>query len=155
VIAIALMSAFLAVAVATDLLSRTIPNTLVLLMLLCGVTIQATSQSLDQVLWSLSGVAVGFVLLLPFYALGGMGAGDVKLLAAVGSFLGPWSTVMAVLLTLVAGGLLGLGILAWRTLEALPIAHRFALPRLSATTEINLPYSVAITAGSLVSLIQC
>ena len=45
--------------------------------------------------WSLVGTIVGLALLLPLYAIGGMGAGDVKLLAGVGAWVGPQVTAYA------------------------------------------------------------
>jgi prepilin peptidase CpaA len=54
------------------------------------------------------GLAVGFAAMLVFYAIGIMGAGDVKLMAMVGAFLGPRQTLMAVLFTFVAGGVAAL-----------------------------------------------
>jgi prepilin peptidase CpaA len=59
-------------------------------------------------LWSLGGLLVGFFILLPLYALGVMGAGDVKLMAMVGAFLGVTDTLHAVLFSFIAGGLAAL-----------------------------------------------
>ena len=53
---------------------------------------------------ALGGLATGLVILLPFYALGIMGAGDVKLMAMVGAFIGPYQTLWAILFTCIAGG---------------------------------------------------
>lgn len=54
------------------------------------------------------GLAVGFAAMLTFYVIGIMGAGDVKLMAMVGAFLGPQQTVTAVLFTFIAGGIAAL-----------------------------------------------
>lgn len=53
---------------------------------------------------ALGGLATGFAIMLPFYVLGIMGAGDVKLMAMVGAFLGPQQTLVAILFTCIAGG---------------------------------------------------
>jgi prepilin peptidase CpaA len=153
-IAIAWLLPFLATAIATDMWHRRIPNALVVVMLISALALHATSLELASVLWSLGGVLVGLLILLPFYALGGMGAGDVKLLAAVGSLLGPWSTLLAGVLTLIAGALLGLGMMAWRSAGALPIAHRLPVPRAAATEPLQVPYSIAIAAGALIAVLQ-
>ena len=58
-------------------------------------------------LWSLAGTGVGLLSLLPLYAIGGMGAGDVKLMAGVGAWLGPWLTLWSFVSTALVGGLLG------------------------------------------------
>ena len=54
------------------------------------------------------GLIVGFAAMLIFYAIGIMGAGDVKLMAMAGAFLGPQQTLMAVLFTFIAGGVAAL-----------------------------------------------
>jgi prepilin peptidase CpaA len=59
-------------------------------------------------LWAFGGLFVGFFILLPLYALGVMGAGDVKLMAMVGAFLGVTDTLYAVLFSFIAGGLAAL-----------------------------------------------
>src|SRR5687767_2077545 len=76
-------------ALATDLRARRIPNWLTggsaLVGLLAGFWLHGPPGGLS----ALTGGLLGFALLLPFYALGGVGAGDVKLLAALGTLIGP------------------------------------------------------------------
>ena len=62
---------------------------------------------------SVAGFAVGLLLLMPFYALRTMGAGDVKLMAMVGAFLGPAGVAGATLLSMLAGGVLALVVALW------------------------------------------
>ena len=59
-------------------------------------------------LWALGGLALGFIFLLPGYALGVMGAGDVKLMAMAGAFLGVSDTFSAVIATFIVGGIAAL-----------------------------------------------
>jgi prepilin peptidase CpaA len=61
-------------------------------------------------LLALSGWAVGLMLFLPFFLLGGMGGGDVKLLAALGAWIGPGDVIWLAIYTSLAGGVLGVGI---------------------------------------------
>ena len=53
---------------------------------------------------------VGVALFFPFFALGGMGAGDVKLLAALAAWLGPIDAVYMAMFSSIAGGVIGLGV---------------------------------------------
>ena len=105
-------------------------------------------------LWSLGGAAAGLLILLPVYAIGGVGAGDVKLLAAAGSFLGPAGTLIAAVATLGAGGVLALAALGWREMRALPLAARRLSQPAPARAEIQLPYSLAIFAGAAAAVMQ-
>ncbi len=77
----------LGIAVRTDLQAHRIPNLLTGLAACAGLLLQATQAGMPGLLMSLAGIAVGVLFMLPFYALGGMGAGDVKLMGAIGSFL--------------------------------------------------------------------
>jgi len=114
------LAVLLACATWTDLRSRRIPNVLVCCGLLAGLALQTSvtpGGGLFSVpfgaiglLWSVAGIAVGLLMLLPMYALGAMGAGDVKLLAMIGGFLGPMDTIGAGLTSMLAGGLLSLGV---------------------------------------------
>ena len=144
----ALLLPLLAIAVVSDMASRRVPNVLVVIILGCGLVAQTIAVFPGGIVWSLGGALLGFLVLLPFYAFGGMGAGDVKLLAAAGSFLGPAGVLLAGVVTLVAGGVLALGVLAWRSLRALPLAARPGSQLPAAPAEIYLPYSLAIFAGA-------
>ena len=53
---------------------------------------------------ALGGLGTGLAIMLPFYVLGIMGAGDVKLMAMVGAFIGPYQTLQAILFTCIVGG---------------------------------------------------
>lgn len=110
------------------------------------------------------GMAVGLAVLLPMYLLRAMGAGDVKLMAMVGAFLGPLDVLGAALATFLAGGVLSIGY-AWkigvlrRTLQNVRVvlcsgAMRIAggsVPTLEDAPETagRFPYAVAIAAGTL------
>ena len=115
-----LLATFLGAAVLTDLQSRRVPNVLVALMLAAGIATQAlTAPSIGTgLLAGFGGAGVGLFLLLPFYALGGMGAGDVKLFAATGSFLGLHQTLLAGFCTLGTGAALGLILIAHRVIRS-------------------------------------
>ncbi len=60
-------------------------------------------------LWALGGLMIGFLIMLPCYALRIMGAGDVKLMAMVGAFLGVADTLHAVIFSFIVGGIAALG----------------------------------------------
>lgn len=117
---------------------------------------------------ALKGLGVGLVALLPLYLLRAMGAGDVKLMAMVGAFLGPWNALYAVLATLIAGGVLASGFLLWtgsvrRALQNISLILRGTLLTAPAgfvdlqvapgTSAGKLPYGVAIAAGTIAYLL--
>lgn len=111
-----------------------------------------------------AGLAIGLVVLLPMYLLRAMGAGDVKLMAMVGAFLGPDDVVGAILATFIAGGVLSIAY-AWkigvlrRTLQNIHFilysnAVKLAggcLPTLedAPQTAAKFPYAAAIAVGTL------
>ena len=115
---LALLAGLLGVALWHDLRTRRIPNRLVLWGALAGLALNSLLPAgaglfqqpfgglgLPQ---SLAGAAAGLALLLPMYLLRALGAGDVKLMAMCGAFLGPLAVLEAVLLTLLAGGVLAI-----------------------------------------------
>lgn len=82
------------VASATDLHRRKIPNWLTVTAAIAGLAFHISTAGVAGLWLSLGGFAVGFGILLVLWLIGGGGAGDVKLMGAVGAWLGPMSTLM-------------------------------------------------------------
>lgn len=115
---------------------------------------------------SLLGTLVGLGLLLPAYAIGGMGAGDVKLLAGVGAWIGMAHTFWAFIITVIVGGVLALAMIAARgswgkhitqffaiLWEILIIRHPERLAELAAQRKpkmLLLPYGIPIAIGTII-----
>lgn len=106
------LALLLGLAIASDLRAHRIPNRLVGLGLAAALMLHAWSLAAGTVplagthWWSpLAGAAVGAALLLPLHLAGGMGAGDVKLMAMAGAFVGARSAAWAALYALVLGGM--------------------------------------------------
>jgi prepilin peptidase CpaA len=93
-------------AAAIDLRTGRIPNPLTALVAITGFALAGLGLSGHSMAGALVGALLGFALMLPGHILGGTGAGDVKLLAALGTLLGPGGVVMAFLYSAIAGGLL-------------------------------------------------
>lgn len=143
---LACLALWLAAAVWTDLRQRRIPNALVLSGLVAAALAQwhqaligAPPSSLAFPMPAVLGALIGGASLWPLYARGGMGAGDVKLMALVGAFVGPAGAVSAVLCALVAGGLQA--VLWWA-------GHRLVLRRAAPA----MPYAPAIAVGTAVAM---
>jgi len=92
-----------------DVNERRIPNKLTIPVILWGIVTAGIFSGFDGILFSISGFLVGLAVFLIPFAMGGMGAGDVKLMAAVGSMLGWKLTVYSALLTAIAGGIIVIG----------------------------------------------
>jgi prepilin peptidase CpaA len=166
----------------SDIRSRRIPNVLVFPGAIVGMLLHALLPQEAGglgVLGSLAGWSTGLALLLPLYLLRIMGAGDVKLMAMTGAFLGAQETVGALLCILLAGGVLALiaalcegklrllwrnlnvmllGALAGGTMTGLPVSGKAGEGAAGDHAEDagesvgTLPYGVAIAAGTMVYL---
>ena len=155
-------------AAVTDLAVRKIPNKLLLAAwcAVLGLHLAGLTQA-GGLSHSLFGALVGFALFMPLYAVRGMAAGDVKLMATVGLFLGPSETVTACVLTWCTGGVMALVIIActgrWAAAYAnlrrmlLPILLRMGpLPAETTTQQSvgSMPYGLAIALTTLWLLAQ-
>jgi prepilin peptidase CpaA len=98
----------LAVATFTDLRSRRIPNWLVFPFLLAGFVVSGALHGWAGISHSLAGMALGALLFGALSALGGMGMGDVKLVAAIGAWIGAAQLLIALVLTAFAGGIMAI-----------------------------------------------
>jgi prepilin peptidase CpaA len=150
----------------TDLQQHRIPNILSLGGILLGIALQTWVSGATGFVTGFTGAAVAIGIFLPFYLLKGMGAGDVKLMGAVGAFLGPHNALLATGLSLAAGGLLGIIILTLRGgLKPLAVRYYATLkcflltgklshqpPETGEVAATKFPYAAAIGIGTLVAL---
>jgi prepilin peptidase CpaA len=155
----------LAVATFTDLRSRRIPNWLVLPFLLAGIVVSAWLQGWHGVGQSFAGLGLGLLIYGTLFWMGGMGAGDVKLCAAIGAWIGPSQLFLALVITGMVGGIM---VLCWAAFggflkELFTGAGDLVFgwkergtprdPELALTNPMKrkMPYAPAIAIGTLMS----
>jgi prepilin peptidase CpaA len=92
----------------TDLRSRRIPNVLTFGAALAGLLYGGWTDGWSGLGSAALGFLVGGVAFIVPFALGGLGGGDIKLLAAIGAWLGPSGAIWLVLYTGIAGGVMAL-----------------------------------------------
>ena len=150
---------------ATDLRSRRIPNLLTFGGALCAVGFHLVSEGPWGAALSAAGWLVGVALFAPLFAVGGLGAGDVKLLGALGAWLGPGRTLYLALFTAIAGGVMALVVMvargysrsAGRNLLLMLTSWRLgiaAVPGLTLEDAAGprLAYALPIAAGTVLTL---
>jgi prepilin peptidase CpaA len=152
-----------------DMGGRRIPNLLTVTAAALGFGMSVAVAGTSGAIGSASGLLVGLGVFLPFYLARGMGAGDVKAMAAIGAFLGPQGALLAAAWSLVAGAisavilLLAMGGYAALRALAQRFALRFALGHFPGATAgwaspgerialHRFPYGLAIACGTVTSL---
>ncbi|WP_181885436.1 A24 family peptidase [Trinickia dinghuensis] len=150
----------------TDIVCRRIPNAVIAIGLVAAFVIQAFLFGPVRGFGdALAGTLSGFALLLPLYLLRATAAGDVKLLAMIGAWVGPTMILHVALTAFVIGGVWSIVWTLYRgrmqqfLLNLWSIAHggwRLQQNGLGTTSGIKsvgtLPYGVAIAAATLVTL---
>jgi prepilin peptidase CpaA len=142
-----------------------VPNWLTYPFILSGLIYSATYYGWAGLGWSIVGTVVGLALLLPLYSIGGMGAGDVKLLAGVGAWVWGTTTFYAFCLSAVIGGLIALGMVYFKkdwthhqnqfwsiVHEILTVRDPERLSKIAAerkSTMMLLPYGIPIAIGTI------
>src|SRR5690349_11322957 len=154
-------SVLLVIACITDVRWRRIPNVLVAALALTGFAYSVTVYPwLTGVGRSLGGLALGFAIWIAFFVIGAIGAGDVKLFAAAGAWLGPAATWRAALVAAALGGVLAVAML----LKQRRTRSGFEKVMVSVSTRSlapmtpdpdtpkhrQLPYGIALACGALV-----
>jgi prepilin peptidase CpaA len=130
----------LAAAVVTDLRNRQIPNLLLLPPLCLALMLHSMSGGISGLITAAGGLTLGLAMLLPLYLIGGMAAGDVKLLGVVGSFVGPSAAVVAGLATMMVGAVFGITFIVWHRLHPALESH---------TTQILSPHTTGMRSTSV------
>lgn len=123
-----------------DVWRRQISNWIPLSLLTAGFLIQVLEDGWRGFGSSLSGCALGFAIFLVFYLAGGLGGGDVKLMAAFGALLGPTSTFTAAWIAAILGAFAAVVYLAWMKL------------RKQETSGLSIPYAPAIVLGCWIAM---
>jgi prepilin peptidase CpaA len=147
-----------------DVRYRRIPNAFVLATLLGGILLNTIFGGAQGAIASLGGCALGFILMFILHVFGAMGAGDVKLFAAIGSVTGASLIFPMFLVVVLTGGVLAIvATIRARAVRstALRVVQilvgllpgwqmpRFAIP---ADRRLTIPYGVAITLGSIITV---
>ena len=161
-----LLLSFVTGAAVSDLIQRKIPNWLVLAGMLAALALHLWLWPHRVPQLVLGGMATGFFLFLPLYVLRGMAAGDVKLIAMVGAFVGPWPVLQICFATFVLGGVMAVLMITWqgklrvclgnlRQLMWPMIARMAGIPLApsalgSGASVGNMPYGLAVALGCLV-----
>ncbi|MFW3613993.1 A24 family peptidase [Billgrantia antri] len=103
-----ILGAYLLVSIYWDISTRRIPNILIMTGATVGILLQGWAAGAGGVLAAIYGLLVGLAILMPGYLMGFTGAGDVKLMAAIGTFLGPLGVLQAGLASIAVGGIIAL-----------------------------------------------
>lgn len=160
-----LVCAVLIVAAVIDGRQLRVPNWLTFPMVFAGLAYNAWATGWLGLESAISGMVVGLLCLLPLYSVGGMGAGDVKLMAGIGAWLGASITFSAFCVSTIVGA----GMAVWMVLRRKAWAHHFENFKMIATeiTQIQnprqlseiaaerkprmllLPYGIPICIGSI------
>jgi prepilin peptidase CpaA len=148
------------IATVIDVKTRRIPNIVTMTMAGIGLGLAASGVSGFSLGAAFLGLLVGLGLMLPGYALGATGAGDVKLMAAVGTLVGPWIVVKAFLFTGIAGGIIAVLVALKRRRLAMTVAGtaRLIAAPSGAREELTMApsssrfaYGPAIAIGSVIA----
>lgn len=152
---------------AADVVTRRIPNWLTYSGMLVGIAGRTMLQGWHGLGSALAGGLIGGGAFLVFFLLHAMGAGDVKLITAIGCLVGPSSSVQIVLATAIAGGIFAIIMAVWQKrlravlvnvldlikFHAVAGAEMHPSLNLSNPQAARLPYGVAIATGVLYSVV--
>lgn len=143
ILVISLISAY------TDLRYRKILNIVTLPSMVLGLVLQLIFFGFPGLFSALLGFLIGFAFFFLFYIFGGMGAGDVKLMGALGILFGKSDILYVIVFT----GLFGLGVVVILFFPYLYLAIKTRNPGVFlAFRKHYMPYGIAISLGALLTL---
>ncbi|RPF55845.1 A24 family peptidase [Aquisalibacillus elongatus] len=145
-----------------DIKFRKIPNYITFVVIVSGITYHSVANGLEGLLFSTTGIIIGILLLfIPFF-LGGVGAGDVKLLGAIGAVMGAKFTIYAFLISAVIGGLISfiiimkngrLGFFFKSILFTVLYREKTDITSSEPKERFTIPYGVPIVIGTFSMMI--
>ena len=147
------------IAIAEDVTRRRISNWIPIAACLAGICLQVADKGWQGLLAWMAGLLTGGAVFLIFYLLGGMGGGDIKLMAGFGSILGAEGVLEASLWTAGCGGVLAVIVIGLNTIKRVWSGRRLRQQgdASDGSAEANrvdsIPYAPAIAAGVWLSLV--
>ncbi len=158
-----LPAAVSAIAGYTDWRSRRIPNWLTIPALFVGVATNTLVRGWPGTKDSLLGAGLGLALLLPFVIIRALGAGDWKLVGALGAFLGPRELILILIVTIFINGIMAVAMIIWKGrirqsaqnfVRLLASVATFQMPTRELTLDnpdaVKVPFGVAVAAAMIV-----
>jgi prepilin peptidase CpaA len=112
-LALIILSLLIVPVVISDIKSQRISNKITFPAMLIGSAFQVWLKGFPGLIFSLQGIGLGIALFIIPYVIGKMGAGDAKLMGAVGAFLGPKDVIIAFVYIAIAGGIYSLLLILW------------------------------------------
>ncbi|MDR9856128.1 prepilin peptidase [Paenibacillus sp. VCA1] len=147
----------------TDIRTMKIPNWLTVSAMLGGILFHTAADGLQGLLFSIKGLAAGFILLLLMHLIGAVGAGDVKFFGGVGAWLGLLLTIQCIVYSVLCAGVIGFLILLWRreTMQRMRnvlrnLAGFFILKSFRSLTagkeqQLRFPFMIAVLPGYVIA----
>lgn len=142
-----------------------VPNWMTYPMILAGLVYNSYAFGFSGAQMAFIGMIVGLLTLLPLYAVGGMGAGDVKMMAAIGAWLGAVVTWYAFCVSVIVGALMAIAMVMWKrswekhTVNFMIILNEWmsirdpnklaAIAKERKPSMLLLPYGIPICIGSI------
>jgi len=161
------LAAVLGTACVTDVRTKKIPNLLTFPAIAIAVSYHVATTGLQGFFFSAGGMMLGIAMLIIPYLMGGMGAGDVKLMGAVGAALGPGGVLMAAILTGIVGGIYAIIVLIQdNTVKAiirrwgivlttvLTKTQHIPVPESDSKKKQSLHYGIAIACGTVLYIVM-
>jgi prepilin peptidase CpaA len=156
----------LVIAAVIDLRVQKIPNLLTFTTMILALAYHGVMNGLDGLLFSSGGLLLGIAIFILPYLMGGMGAGDAKLMGAVGAVLGPRGVFNAAVFTVVVGGIYALVLLlahrkvcrglitkSATTLKMFAVTGQLIrIPAAENEEKPKLCYGIAIASGALFTI---
>jgi prepilin peptidase CpaA len=146
----------------TDWRSRRIPNWLTMPGFLLGIAANSLVRGWPGTKDSLLGAGLGLALLLPFVIIRALGAGDWKLVGALGAFLGPRPLILVLVVTILVNGVMALAMIVWKKrvaqtarnfLKMLAAFATFQLPGRDLTLDnpdaVKVPFGIAVAVATI------
>jgi len=159
---ITLLAGSIGISLIVDLKHQKIPNAVTFPTMALAIGYHSLSSGLSGFSFSAGGLGLAIALFIVPYLLGGMGAGDVKLMGAAGAILGPKGICIVSILAILSGGVYGMILFAmspkytasllrrlWATVKTFVLTRQLILiPRSMNEEHPVLRYAVPITMGA-------